>query len=244
MHSLSAKELLDVWEQGRDRPMPVRAVGLLAAACPESSVESLMQLPIGRRDGLLLSLREMAFGPELSAMAECPQCSERLEISFHADDVRPSGGSEQAGPFQFETQGYQLHLRPVNSTDLSRFTGTEPPETLRQELLECCLLDARFQGAPQGIGDLPEPVIVDAINRLERADPLASSQVQIACPSCGQASPVLFDIALYFWREIENWAFRLLRDVHALAAAYGWSERDILALSPWRRQYYLQMVQG
>jgi len=33
-----------------------------------------------------------------------------------------------------------------------------------------------------------------------------------------------------------------LSDVHTLARAYGWRERDILTLSPTRRQFYLNMV--
>jgi hypothetical protein len=36
----------------------------------------------------------------------------------------------------------------------------------------------------------------------------------------------------------------MLRDVHALATAYGWREADIVAMSPWRRQVYLDMVSG
>jgi hypothetical protein len=50
------------------------------------------------------------------------------------------------------------------------------------------------------------------------------------------------DIASYLWSEIHAWAGRMLRDVHALAAAYGWREADILAMSPWRRQAYLEMI--
>ena len=37
---------------------------------------------------------------------------------------------------------------------------------------------------------------------------------------------------------------RFLRDVHTLASTYGWREADILALSPWRRQYYLALIAG
>ena len=45
----------------------------------------------------------------------------------------------------------------------------------------------------------------------------------------------------FLWTEIEAWAWRMLSDVHTLARAYGWGERDILALSPTRRQFYLEM---
>jgi hypothetical protein len=41
---------------------------------------------------------------------------------------------------------------------------------------------------------------------------------------------------------VEDWASRLLLEVHALASVYGWSERDVLNLSPRRRRLYLDMV--
>jgi hypothetical protein len=50
---------------------------------------------------------------------------------------------------------------------------------------------------------------------------------------------VPFDIVTFLWREIENLAGHLLRDVHTLASAYGWRESDILALSAARRDFYL-----
>ena len=37
-------------------------------------------------------------------------------------------------------------------------------------------------------------------------------------------------------------AGRLMRDIHLLASAYGWTEAEVLSLSAWRRQAYLDMV--
>jgi hypothetical protein len=48
----------------------------------------------------------------------------------------------------------------------------------------------------------------------------------------------------YLWSELEEWAHRVLVDIHTLAGAYGWSERQILALSPVRRQLYVDMVRA
>ena len=42
--------------------------------------------------------------------------------------------------------------------------------------------------------------------------------------------------------EIDAWARTILYQVHLLASVYGWSESEILALSPWRRHLYLQMI--
>jgi hypothetical protein len=37
-------------------------------------------------------------------------------------------------------------------------------------------------------------------------------------------------------------AERVLLDVHALARAYGWTESEVLRLTPARRSAYLQMA--
>ena len=79
-------------------------------------------------------------------------------------------------------------------------------------------------------------------SRMAQADPQANIQLALGCPACGHSWLALFDIVGFFWREIDTWARRVLRDIHTLALAYGWSEAEILALSPWRRQFYLEMV--
>ena len=53
-----------------------------------------------------------------------------------------------------------------------------------------------------------------------------------------------FDVAAFLWASVERWALLTLRDVHQLALAYGWGEGDVLALSPLRRQLYLEMAYG
>jgi hypothetical protein len=70
----------------------------------------------------------------------------------------------------------------------------------------------------------------------------ADSRIEIHCPACGAQSSAEFDIAAFFWQEITAQARRLLREVHALARAYGWREADILAMSARRRQAYLSLI--
>ena len=41
---------------------------------------------------------------------------------------------------------------------------------------------------------------------------------------------------------VEMAARRLLPEVHALASSYGWSEKEILALSPARRRSYIALL--
>ena len=49
-------------------------------------------------------------------------------------------------------------------------------------------------------------------------------------------------MAEYLWKEVLIEARRLLREVNALARTYHWREADILALSPRRRQAYLELA--
>jgi hypothetical protein len=64
----------------------------------------------------------------------------------------------------------------------------------------------------------------------------------LTCPQCAHQWQAPLDIVSFLWSEVHAWAIRLLREIHELASAYGWSEAEILALSPWRRRAYLELV--
>ncbi|MEA2488926.1 MAG: hypothetical protein QOH21_718 [Acidobacteriota bacterium] len=82
--------------------------------------------------------------------------------------------------------------------------------------------------------------MLDAVaEALEGEDDL---RLAVTCPDCGAAWDVAFDPGAYLWHEVDAAAIRVLREVDALASAYGWSEEQILALSPRRRAVYLRMV--
>ena len=51
-----------------------------------------------------------------------------------------------------------------------------------------------------------------------------------------------FDIVSFFWSELTAWSIRILDHVHRLASAYGWSEADILTMTPSRREMYLARI--
>ena len=78
--------------------------------------------------------------------------------------------------------------------------------------------------------------------RLAACDPCERNPAVHAIDKLGNRESVALDIASFVWSEIHAWAIRLLHDVHALALAYGWREVDILTMSPWRRQAYLELI--
>jgi uncharacterized protein (UPF0212 family) len=245
--ALSAAELLDVWERGLTQPPVQRALTLAAAAYPGASLETLANLSIGQRDSSLLTLREQTFGPQLVSLVMCPGCSERLELTFAVADVRTTAisfGAKSAAVLRFGVADYEVSFRLPNSLDLFAIDGSQDVVASRQLLLQRCLLAAEHQGKEQSANQLPAEIVEAVVERMAQADPQADVQLALSCPQCGHQWQAAFDIVSFFWSEIDAWASRLLREVHVLASAYSWREADILALSPWRRQLYLEMISG
>ena len=243
MGPLNASELLDVWERGRLQPHHRRALLLLAAACPESRPEELAGLSIGRRDARLLSLRERLFGPCLASITACPACGERLELGFEVSDILIQTEEEPPSRLMLEMDGYEILFRLPDTTDLAalEMTGVSR-QAIRSLMLNRCLSEARYNGMEQKVEELPKAIVEEVMERMSVADPQADVKLNLECPSCRNRWLAPFDILSFFWSEVETWARRLLREVHLLARAYGWSEAEILAMSALRRQSYLEML--
>lgn len=244
MYALSASELLDAWERGLDQQPIERALTLLAAARPDLPPEDLARLSIGQRDAQLLALREWLFGPALVSLVNCPNCSERLELNFQVADLRVPQESAPPEKMALSVAGFQVQFRHPNSLDLCAVSLSRDVRAGRKLLLERCLLRAAKDEEAKTVDELPPEVVESVVEEMARADPQADVQVALSCPQCGHAWQAAFDILSFFWSEINVWAARLLREVHTIAGAYGWREADILAMSPWRRQMYLEMING
>lgn len=242
MNPLTAQELLHVWEEGRARPTAERALLLLAGACPEQPREALMALPIGRRDALLLTLREWTFGSAVTGLTRCPACGERLELHFSVADVRVDAEPPGDGELTVAAAGYEVAFRLPDSTDLVALHGLDEPAMARHRLLQRCLLGARRNGKTRPVSRLPADTLAAVVQRMGEADPQADVHTALSCAACTHTWRARFDIVSFFWSEIESWAYGILREVHLLASAYRWREADILALSPGRRRVYLEMA--
>lgn len=243
MKNLTANDMLSLWEQGLNQPLPQKALILLVAACPELQPDTLMKLSIGQRDRYLLQLRERLFGQQIMNTVVCPACTEQIEWENNIEDLLVSPQEHSAGSdaFHIEVDDYTLHFRLLNSLDIAAVINSEADKT-QQHLLSRCLLKVEHAGADTTIEQLPDAVLQKLSQQMEILDPQAEIRINLKCPACAHNWDVLFDITRFLWTEINDWAERMLRTVHKLAAGYGWSERDILNLSPVRRQLYLGML--
>lgn len=263
MRGFSAAELLDAWEEGSAKTSAERAVELLGLVYPETASERLMGLSLGQRDAALLGLRERLFGSQMVAVVVCPDCGERLDLTFDTRQIRAGhyapdlalgqeSAQESGAEVAVSVEGYELRLRPANTGDamaIADRTGRTQADGVQNDLdfprgmlLRRCLLSADHRGVAIHAEQIPSEVAEIAVQRMAEADPMADIQLAMKCPSCNRQWSAALDIVSFLWTEIEAWAWRLLNEVHTLASAYGWPERDILAMSANRRQCYLQMV--
>jgi hypothetical protein len=243
MYSLSASELLRLWERGLAKQPTERALALLCATSPDIAPEAVAGMSIGRRDALLLRLRERTFGPHLASTASCPHCGERLEFNFTTREIALDAEHyAEEKQFSLAVLGYEVEFRLPTSLDLVAIYASADLYDAQRSLLARCLLCARLAAQEVSFDDLPAEVLEAVASEMERCDPQADVQLALDCPQCGHAWQLAFDIVSFFWSEIDAWAQRVLREVHALASAYGWREEEILSLSAWRRQVYLGMI--
>lgn len=240
MSNLTALDWLNVWEQGLSATPVYKALYLLAIAYPDRSWDDLAQLSIGRRDALLLTLRECLFGAQLASVVNCPQCGEPLEFTISVENVRlPS--SSPAAESMVQLDGYTVCFRLPNSLDLVALEGSSSPSAARW-LLQRCILSTHYHDTDCSVEDVPDAVMDAIATQMAADDPQANVQLALTCPACSHQWQSTFDIVPFLWSELHHWAQRTLIDVHRLALAYGWREADILSMSPHRRQFYLGMV--
>jgi hypothetical protein len=236
MPALSQSDLLQIWETGAGVDSVSRAV-VLAAAAGAGTFEAASDLPIGVRDALLVELRSSCFGDDLECLATCPQCGEDLDVAVPASDLRRPEPAEPVATV--EVGGRRVRIRALTSRDV---LGMDPARgDARSRLLRRCVLDVDGQDVGQG-DDVADAILSAAATALPRLDPQADLRVDLACAVCGHSWTAPFDVPGQVWAEVDDFARRLLADVHALAQAYGWREDDVLRLSPARRRFYLEAI--
>ncbi|HEX6711212.1 MAG TPA: hypothetical protein VF068_12850 [Rubrobacter sp.] len=240
MRALSDHEVLRVWESGTGEHPIDRALTVLSAALPEVGRSELAAMSVGRREGHLMDVREANFGSRVSGVAECPGCGELLQWDLYLDDIRGASNSPDERSNRMLMDGHELKYRLPDSTDLAAVALGGDVAHGHDILLRRCVLEASKEGVRVEVSSLPENVISGLAAEMEARDPQAETLLDFECPECGLRWQALFEVMTFLWTELQARARDLLNDVHDLARAYGWSEKDILGMSAVRRRYYLE----
>lgn len=223
---LADADCLLLAEQGATRHPLDRAL-LLAHTAEPGTVWA--DRPLGARDACLIGLRCAWFGPRFDAVLVCKACGQLLTLQM---DLR------QFVPAQWDDEPVTVagfRFRRPTTRDLAAVTERIDVDDAAEQLCRRLALDAWLAD-----GTAPSREAIDAA--LDAADPLADLSLDVACDHCGQVQRAPLDIAATLWDELSTQAARVIDDVHLLAGAYGWSEGQVLAMTPARRALYKQRV--
>jgi len=245
MRPLTESELLDAWERGVTASSATRSVDVVRIASDgELTRDVVASLPIGRFDARLFELRCLTFGSRFAGTADCPACAARVEIDVDLGDFEtPAPGPEDA--LTAEHRGTRARFRLPNVGDLEFVSRNTDAATARSVLLERCLIEARDgTGHALVAGALPAGLLDSAVEQMAAADPQADVRLALPCPDCDERWEAPLDIAAILWSDVDTSVRGLLEEIHDLARAYGWTECEVLAIGPARRQAYLEFVRG
>ena len=212
---LSEHRILAAWEQGAGRRPLDQALALLWAAEGVDAAD----LPLRTRNHRLLKLYSATFGPTLDLVAECPSCGEMLDVSVSAVELAEGMGAVSDAS---ATRGSLA----ITSRHLAALSGVASEA---QEAALAAMI------APDRADDEERDLVAAAV---------AESEITLGltCADCGHAWSEAFDPVAPVWEETASAARALLRQVAQLAQSYGWTEDDVLRLSPTRRAAYLQLA--
>jgi len=229
--------LLAAWEAGAGAPELARGCAVLGAA-GLADPASLLDVPVGLVGTLGIRCFLTSFGSQVDALTACQACGATLDVALSLTELLPGqDGAEDPAPERtLPLASGVVTVRSPTVRDLLAAAADRDP---RGELVRRC---AQRAGAAVELADLGPGELALVDEALEELSGLGLITVQAACPDCGQPVAALLDPAALLWQQVQGAAPALLRDVATLAAAFGWSEREILALPAARRYVYLQLA--
>lgn len=234
MNTPAASVWLDAWERSMSAP-PVRRPVILLEAMHGPGAQPA-SWPLGRREAALLELRSALFGQTLESLAACPKCGAAVEFTVHAGELLAAAPEAVPERVEVNTAGLQAAFRLPDTRDIEA-AGAVPAAERRTFLLSLCCTAG---GEPAG--GWTEEQLAAATLAMSAADPLGDLSLRLTCPDCAHPWEAPFDTGGFLWLELQAWAARLMQEIHALAAAYGWTEPEVLALPPHRRRFYLECL--
>jgi hypothetical protein len=238
VRSFGRAEDLDVPFAAVDRPALVTA---LLAQCTEGcDPHQWWRERVGVRIATLLGLAAATDRRQgLTTEQRCPQpgCGASLEITLSPDDLDPGPSIDRITvPLP---DGHLATVRPPTGAD-QRTWGRRAYASRREAIAAITgtlVIDGRVSGDD-------EPALAAIATTLAEHDPLVDFMVSCVCPTCGETGEIAIDLEALALRRLAATRRALIEDVHAIAAAYGWTEREVLAIPPERRASYRALIDG
>ncbi|MDT0184480.1 hypothetical protein Q9S36_30255 [Microbacterium sp. ARD31] len=228
-----AAATLDLWDTLAAVAPPARGAAVLVArgVAPDLVAAGDVPLAVAAREALV-TLRDRV-GPVLDTTLACPACEALLDVPLPLDQVLAgSAGPPLDVDVDVDVDGVVVR-GPTTSDVLAALASADPAATLRAQ---CVTWPAGSD--PDADADLAARVAATA----EQVCGLAGTSLRLHCPECGREVVADVDAVGLLTERVAEEARDVLADVATLAAAFGWSEREVLALPPSRWHAYLGLV--
>lgn len=206
----------------------------------------LKKMSLGDRVSLLLNLRKLMKGDNISCTINCPKCGNAMSADISITKLLETTSAKLENDYCELTDdhdgGLSFHVRPLTAEDQDLcLSKTLTTESLKQNLAKACIVQS--ESSLQLPASLSETLIEDIGSRLAEIDPLSDISLNLSCPECDHSFQASFDAEEYIMNEIGPRNYKELEcDVHWLAFHYHWSEQEILSLSTTRRKRYIELV--
>jgi hypothetical protein len=228
--------LLAAWEATVAVPDLARGAALVAEAGLADDLDAALDLPVGESAALAARLHADAFGDDVEGLVTCEPCGTVLDVSVPLSALPAAHGDATvvATP-----GGGELRVRAPTTRDL--LAARDSPDPARALLAACVTGAGGAPADPDALDEAALGLVDDAAEELAGA---AAIVVRVTCPECGAAVAAPLDVGILLAERVARAAAEALGEVAELAAAFGWSEAEVLALTPLRRRAYVELVRG
>jgi hypothetical protein len=241
MAGLTCQEILGAWERCAGQTPIERGTTLLVA--DGMTREAAELLSAGEREARLIEAYARTFGERVDALVACPQCGESLEFSVDAPALA-GDFSARAGSYRLALPNGEIEFRALDARDLRAAAEAANAEAAAALLAERAVVHLWRNGSECAARELAADERALLGERLSEIDAAADLRFDLACPACEQKWQAPFDAGAFFFSALASRARRLLRQVATLASAFGWTESEVLSLSPERRRAYIELVEA
>ena len=264
--------------QTRHYPIPIRSSALiqrlvqlikrdiqLAAEIDKKKFVQL--LTQGDRIALILNIRRLIFGDEISCTISCPNCKELISFDLSVSELLQPMRADPKKEYPLQAEGYFLKVRPITVLDLEllilgmnendkhgKVQEDDSNSDLNQNAdeknrdLDTVDMVEKLVRSSITFADPPLPPILTrnfikiVSSKLEQIDPQANMVIELNCIACQHVFQTNFDAEEFILSEIDSRGRQLLREVHWIAFHYHWDEYTILSLPVRRRKMYLDLI--
>lgn len=214
--------------------------------------ETVCLLSVGDCDTILLHLRRLLYGNKVSAVIDCSnnECNERMDLEINIDNIlvpdNENAKEIHEREMSIQKNMYKVKFRLPTMADLHFISDLSQKRQAKgsDQLMRRCILSIEGNGAKRKSVSILVHLKEKISECMSELDPQAEILYNLICPACSHQFSARFDIGDYLAKEISFELQEVYSDVHILASHYHWDEKDILNMTPSKRNIYLTFIEN